>query len=286
MAISGCTKGSHVEHVPTQPTAPKASPNVPLKLTASDAGKETYSTQSTLPPKSAPTPAAKPEPLVVEEDDLTIPVDAGSHCKRKGCFAVFISDEVNRNGDGEGTICTYHPMPPVFHEGSKGYLCCKRRVLEFDEFLKIQGCKQGRHLFAPKPKAPAAEEFTDCRIDHYQTPQEVHVSIFAKQVDKERSSVEFKPDQIHIDFYLPGLKRFRRVLNLFGPIDPESSSFKVYGTKVELLLKKRDGKSWAVLEKTEQYLPIQLTFGVSGRVGTVGSNQIVLDPVNQSKAQS
>lgn len=35
----------------------------------------------------------------------------------------------------------------------KGYLCCKRRVLEFDEFLKIQGCKTGRHVFVPKKKA-------------------------------------------------------------------------------------------------------------------------------------
>ena len=34
----------------------------------------------------------------------------------------------------------------------KGYLCCKRRVLEFDEFLKIEGCKTGRHLFVPKSK--------------------------------------------------------------------------------------------------------------------------------------
>jgi len=50
-------------------------------------------------------------------------------------------------------------------------------------------------------------------------------------------------------------------------------------------LKKQDGKSWAVLEKTEKHLPIRLTFGVSGRVGTVGSNQVVLDPINQSKAQ-
>lgn len=29
-------------------------------------------------------------------------------------------------------------------------MCCKRRVLEFDEFLKIEGCKTGRHLFVPK----------------------------------------------------------------------------------------------------------------------------------------
>jgi len=31
----------------------------------------------------------------------------------------------------------------------QGYLCCKRRVLEFDEFLKIEGCQIGRHCFIP-----------------------------------------------------------------------------------------------------------------------------------------
>jgi hypothetical protein len=42
----------------------------------------------------------------------------------------------------------YHPGAPIFHEGSKGYTCCKRRVLEFDEFMKIEGCKtKDRHLF-------------------------------------------------------------------------------------------------------------------------------------------
>lgn len=33
---------------------------------------------------------------------------------------------------------------------SQGYLCCKRRVLEFEEFLKIEGCTKGRHVFVPK----------------------------------------------------------------------------------------------------------------------------------------
>lgn len=289
MALQGCNQGVHLEHVPTQPALPKAPPNTTLKLTASEDGKEAYSTKSILPPKSSTSlsPSPKPEPIIVEEDDLTIPVYPGTTCKRKGCFTVFVSDGASRTGEGEGTVCMYHPMPPIFHEGSKGYLCCKRRVLEFDEFLKIGGCKQGRHLFAPKSKMPTAEEFTNCRIDHFQTPQEVHVSVFAKQVDKERSTINFQPDQIHLDLYLAGSKRFRRALNLFGPIDPDSSSFQVYGTKVELLLKKQDGRSWTVLEQTAQDLGnIQLTFGVGGRVGTVGSDKIILDPINQSQNQA
>jgi CHORD len=68
------------------------------------------------------------------------------------------------------------PPQPIFHEGSKvrflffshekivdgerltqGYLCCKRRVLEFEEFLKIAGCTEGRHLFVPKSKGDVRE---------------------------------------------------------------------------------------------------------------------------------
>ena len=46
---------------------------------------------------------------------------------------------------------------PIFHEGSKGYTCCKRRVLEFDEFMKIEGCKtKERHMFVGSGKRKGA----------------------------------------------------------------------------------------------------------------------------------
>lgn len=41
-----------------------------------------------------------------------------------------------------------------------------------------------------------AEQFTECRIDHYQTPSEVHVSVFAKQADKDRSKVIVEETQV------------------------------------------------------------------------------------------
>ena len=34
------------------------------------------------------------------------------------------------------------------------------------------------------------------RIDHYQTPSTVHVSVFAKQVDKEKSTVRIEESQV------------------------------------------------------------------------------------------
>jgi len=76
------------------------------------------------------------------------------------------------------------------------------------------------------------EELTTCRIDHYQTVDKVHVSVFAKQVDKERSVVVLKDEGISLDLYLPGSKRFIKELVLFGPIDSASSSFQYFGTKV------------------------------------------------------
>lgn len=161
---------------------------------------------------------------------------------------------------------------------SQGYLCCKRRVLEFDEFLKIQGCKIGRHLFARKAAVLMTEENITCRTDHYQTLTEVHVSIFAKQTDQNRSVIKFAENEVFFDLYLPGSKRFTRTLDLFGPIDASKSTLKFFGTKVELHLKKLDNRSWTVLEKTTQDLGnITLTFGVGGRTGTIGGKEIVLD---------
>lgn len=154
----------------------------------------------------------------------------------------------------------------------QGYLCCKRRVLEFEEFLKIEGCKTGKHLFAPKKNGVQAEVQTTCRIDHYQTPTNVCVSIFAKQADKSRSTVNLEENEVYLDLFLPDSKRFTRSLILFGPIVPEESRYTVMGTKVELNLKKKDNRSWNLLEKTEQDLGgFNLTFGVGGRTGTIGS---------------
>ena len=48
----------------------------------------------------------KPEPL--EQDDPSIPVERGTKCKRKGCNAEYVSDEVSR-GDGPEAQCVFHP---------------------------------------------------------------------------------------------------------------------------------------------------------------------------------
>jgi len=294
MAMPGCATGSHSEELPESSPPVVASKPAPAPLISAE-GKEVYSStpiKTSLSPavtkpavvKATP-PLPPPREVIEEEDDLDAPVAEGTKCLRNGCKHTFVNDEVSRR-DGEESNCRYHPREPIFHEGSKGYLCCKRRVLEFDEFLKIEGCKKGKHLFVKKKKADVLqEELVQCRIDHYQTPGQVRVSIFAKQVDKERSKVLFEEEQIHFDFFLAGSKRCTRTLNLYGPIDPSTSSYTVFGTKIELVLNKRDIRSWNLLEKTDADLgAFNLTFGVSGRTGTIGSKELILDESNKQKA--
>ena len=88
-------------------------------------GKEVFTTRGASKP-AASTPAsntavdatsAPPPPVVEEEDDLSVSVAPGTVCKRKGCGVAFVSNEENRIGDGEGTVCVYHPMPVRFSLG-------------------------------------------------------------------------------------------------------------------------------------------------------------------------
>ncbi|KZT54585.1 chord-domain-containing protein [Calocera cornea HHB12733] len=309
LAIPGCATGKHtllVQESAPPPSAAKPSPAT--TVTKSADGTETYSTAPLPAPQAAtaaspklsappaPLPAAapapkepaKPAPLEIPEDEPGVTVEKGVRCKRNGCSAVFV-DEATSRGEGEGAECVFHPAPPIFHEGSKGYMCCKRRVLEFDEFLKIRGCTTGKHLFAPEPdeEPEEEEEAVQCRLDHYQTPSTVQVSVFAKKADKARSTVVITPSTVSLDLFLPEHKRFRRTLRLYGPIVPAESEYTILGSKVELKLVKTDTRSWNMLELPREGTPVpegfNLTFGVGGRTGSIGAKEVVLDGDNRLK---
>ncbi|WVR03801.1 hypothetical protein IAU60_000796 [Kwoniella sp. DSM 27419] len=292
MAIPPCATGKHTtEAAKPAPavTQAESAPSGPTSVSAD--GVETYGSAKAAPSQagtsantavsataSAPAPAQK---VVEEEDDLSLPVPEGASCKRLACGQKWQGEEVSR-GDGEQAKCRYHPQPAIFHEGSKGYLCCKRRVLEFAEFLKIEGCKEGKHLFVGAKKDETKEEIVNCRLDHYQTPLQVHVSAFAKGADKEKSRVTFDNQEIHLDLFLPANKRVTRTVALYGPIDPSACTFRILSTKVDIVLQKPSAASWPLLELpaagTELPPGYALTFGVSGRTGTVGGKEIVLAP--------
>lgn len=162
LQLPGCTYGRHSTEMPATP-APKEKVAETSASRVTKDGVEVYGEVKETVTKPAAAPAAaKPiakvetkeqpkEPEVEEEDDESIPVPAGTTCKRRGC-GVSYKDDATSRGDGAEATCRYHPGAPVFHEGSKGWSCCSRKVLEFEEFLKIEGCKVGKHLFVGSAK--------------------------------------------------------------------------------------------------------------------------------------
>ncbi|CAO3580562.1 unnamed protein product [Absidia cylindrospora] len=71
-------------------------------------------------------------------------------CTHQGCGKDF-GEETNIDN-----ACQFHSGAPVFHEGLKGWSCCKKRVDDFDAFLQIPGCTFGRH----STEKPAVKETT------------------------------------------------------------------------------------------------------------------------------
>ncbi|KEF56205.1 uncharacterized protein A1O9_07786 [Exophiala aquamarina CBS 119918] len=277
LAIPPCTTGRHstVDDTPAPPPkpAPEDVPNssaapvyAPLPVTKPLASSLSAAQQPT--PSSTP----KPEPPPDESDDPDAEIPNGSSCKRRGCGK---SQDAKISRDNEE--CIYHPGIPIFHEGSKGWTCCKRRVLEFDEFMKIEGCKKRkRHCYIGKKKpigegadtgSKAEEKLETVRNDFYQTPTTVIVSFYLKKIDKGQTKIEFSHDGATIALDLPTSdgKRFTSTLPLFAPIDPEKSSFKIMGTKLEMTLVKKDGASWSTLRNDEQPTGSRIQLGQAGR---------------------
>ncbi|WFC95396.1 hypothetical protein MBRA1_002044 [Malassezia brasiliensis] len=114
---------------------------------------------------------------------------------------------------------------PIFHEGSKGYTCCKRRVLDFDDFLQI-----------------VPGELVQCRLDHYETPDDVRVTVYAKAVDAAKSVVDIQTDQVCLDLHLEPVgsikhaRRFEKTLLPYSEVDPEKSSYTIGKMKLDLVL--------------------------------------------------
>jgi CHORD len=153
LAIPPCTTGKHstIDDTPTPAPPPAPSDDTqptppPPKPISSHAVNSALSAQPAL---AAPTPTRSPAPPPESEsDDPSFEIAPNATCKRRGCNATY-NPLIPRNEEE----CVYHPGQALFHEGSKGWTCCKRRVLEFDEFMKIEGCKKKtRHLFIGKGK--------------------------------------------------------------------------------------------------------------------------------------
>lgn len=149
LSIPPCTTGKHsTTDVPPVIEKSQAAVN-----SAAAASLISAPSQQVRAPIAAPqTTAPPPAPEVSDSDDLALEIPDGKICRRKAC-----GKQYKKGQSRDDEKCVHHPGAPIFHEGSKGYTCCKRRVLEFDEFMKIEGCKtKDRHLFVGSGKKGAA----------------------------------------------------------------------------------------------------------------------------------
>jgi hypothetical protein len=97
----------------------------------------------------------------------------------------------------------------------------------------------------------------------------VIASFFLKKIDKDQAKVSFGTQEIDLDLLTtdtPTPKRYKKVVPLFGPIDPAKSSFKILGTKLEVNLAKADGSSWPVLRSDDRQTGEIYQVGRAGRV--------------------
>lgn len=267
MEIPPCTTGTHstVDDTPLPEPAPNNA-DLDAKIKAENERAANLPPAiarvavTAQPPKTSPSPA----PPEDEDDDPDIPIPDGATCKRKACGVA------HKAGDSrEGEECVHHPGFALFHEGSKGYTCCKRRVLEFDEFMRIPGCStKPHHLFVGKKKDPTSEEeIKEVRNDFYQTGATVIASLYLKKVDKERSKISF-PDArtIEMELHTTDQKRYHSRIELFGATKAEENKFKIMGTKVELTLAKADGAGWPVLRADDPHTGEIIQAGRAGMV--------------------
>lgn len=113
--------------------------------------------------------------------------------------------------------------------------------------MKIEGCKtRDAHCFVGKK----TEVVQDVRNDFYQTGNTLIVSFYLKKIDKTKSTIEFKDDAVELDLVTGDGKRFARTVELWKEIVPEKCEKKILGTKLEMVLwKKEGGLGWPMLVK-------------------------------------
>ncbi|CAI5993636.1 unnamed protein product [Closterium sp. NIES-64] len=125
--------------LPSSTIIPRRHQGVDVLLTA----KPTVLTHSLLPP-----PLPPPLPPLSHQYATTAP-RSGCAASSKACS----SDSLSAPSPSPPTPLSQ----PIFHDGTKEWMCCHKRSHDFSLFLSIPGCKRGKHTTEkPKPITPAA----------------------------------------------------------------------------------------------------------------------------------
>lgn len=242
LTIPGCTAGKHSPHQEVQKHYEREREPIAKMAVATQDGKEVYKTgvKVDIPSQPKPTEKTKEEEEVEELDPPDAVIPPGTPCKHRGCNKTY-TGEASRTEQ-----CVYHPGAPIFHETLKQWSCCGAKAMDFEKFLEFEGCKTGVHKFLSSTNSTSSE--VECRYDWYQGAEYVVVTIYAKKVNKEQSSINIEPNKVIARLKFQDGKTFTKDIPLSQLVDPKKSSFEFVSTKVEVKLFKADGASWTSLE--------------------------------------
>ncbi|CAM8968398.1 unnamed protein product [Rhodiola kirilowii] len=95
------------------------------------------------------------------------------------------------------------------------------------------------------------------RHEHYQRPEEVVVTIFAKRVPPSSIKVDFGEQILSVRIDIPGEEAYHFQPRLFGKIVPAKCKYEVLSTKVEIRLAKAVPIQWPSLEYSKEAIDTQ-----------------------------
>ncbi|OLL26337.1 Cochaperone protein, regulates activity of adenylyl cyclase Cyr1p [Neolecta irregularis DAH-3] len=106
------------------------------------------------------------------------------------------------------------------------------------------------------------------RHEWYQTASHVIVTLFVKNIPKEKIKVEITPTSLSVSFPNTKGSEFAFDIDPFAhQVSKEESSFRALSTKLEVHLKKVEPKQWNVLEGAEESKPQGIEYPTSSRKG-------------------
>ncbi|KAL8138883.1 hypothetical protein V2J09_004884 [Rumex salicifolius] len=102
------------------------------------------------------------------------------------------------------------------------------------------------------------------RHGHYQSAQEVVVTIYAKGVPAEHVTVDFGEQILSVTIDVPGEVPYHFQPRLFGKIIPDKCKFSVRSTTVEIRLVKVEAIQWTSLEYSNKVVVPQKAYSSPG----------------------
>lgn len=100
----------------------------------------------------------------------------------------------------------------------------------------------------PPPVPSLIQDPNKTKFDWFQSFSHVTVEIQAADVLEQHAFIEIRKDEVEVRIQLSAGKEFQLDLELFAPVIPEESEYKIRSNKVEIRLKKASNVKWSSLE--------------------------------------